>query len=229
MSHQYVTLMASLPALGPMLAAKHAPINRDRLRARLSMLAPEHREEVDELTGLMVWSRIGLAETDAAMVLRARRLVSRLSSETLIQLVRGRMELRTTVAALRSRNAGEDAPGRDAVWGYGRYVNRIRENWGQPGFGVTAAFPWILQAKDRLEKGDSAALERIILEAAWRQAAWLAAGHDFDYEAVALYLVRWNLLDRWTRYDAQAAAARFAALVDDALARAPESLTEILT
>ena len=35
----YVTLVASLPALGPMLAARQPPINPDRFRARLSMLS----------------------------------------------------------------------------------------------------------------------------------------------------------------------------------------------
>ena len=37
-------------------------------------------------------------------------------------------------------------------------------------------------------------------------------------------MVRWILLDRWTRYDAEAAAARFDQLVDDALDAAPASL-----
>lgn len=228
MSEDYVTLMASLPALGPMLAAKHAPINRDRLEARLAMLRPEHRREVSEVAGLLVWSRLGMVETDAAIVARARRLVPRLSSPTLVDLVRGRLEIRTLVAALRRRHAGEDPPRPDEVWGYGRFVRRIRESWGQPDFGVGTPFPWALAAKDRLERDDATGLERIVLEAAWKQADWLAAGHEFDFEAVALYVVRWTLLDRWTRYDAEAAAARFAALVDAAHAARPDSLKESL-
>jgi len=227
-SEDYVTLMASLPALGPMLAAKHAPINRDRLEARLAMLCPEHRREVSEVAGLLVWSQIPSRETDAAMVLRARWLVPRLSSATLVDLVRGRMEIRTLVAALRRRHAGEEAPRHDALWGYGRFVRRIRENWGQPDFAVGTPFPWVLRAKDRLERGDATGLERIVLEAAWKQADWLATRHAFDFEAVALYVVRWNLLDRWTRYDAEAAASRFAAMVDAAYAARPDSLKESL-
>jgi hypothetical protein len=37
-------------------------------------------------------------------------------------------------------------------------------------------------------------------------------------------VVRWTLIDRWTRYDAQAAAIRFGELVNDALDAAPASL-----
>lgn len=229
MGAEYVTLMASLPSLGPMLAAKHPPINPDRLMTRLGMLRPEHQQEVLKVANLLDWSRIGLTEQDPDIVRRARKIIPGLSSPTLVDLVRGRMEIRTIVAALRRRQAGEDAPRADEEWGYGRYVTRIRSNWTQPGFGVTSAFPWVVRAKDRLEKGDVAAVERIILEAAWKKAAWLASQHDFDYEAVALYLTRWNLLDRWIRYDAEAAAARFAELVNEALLAAPQSLMETPT
>jgi hypothetical protein len=54
------------------------------------------------------------------------------------------------------------------LWGYGRFVERIRANWREPGLGVERAFPWVLSARDKLEKGDAAGLERILLEAAWR-------------------------------------------------------------
>lgn len=221
-SAEYVTLMASLPALGPILAAKHPPINRERLHARLALLRPEHRDEVRAATQLLAWSGIDLGHGDAALVRDARRLVRQLSEPTLVTALRDRMEMRTLVAALRRRQAGQGAPPPGALWGYGRYVTRIRENWSQPDFAVSAAFPWVLRAREKLEKEDAAGLERILLEEVWRHAAWLAAGHDFDHVAVALYLVRWQLLDRWTRYDAEAAAARFGALVDQALAAAPE-------
>ena len=79
----------------------------------------------------------------------------------------------------------------------------------------------MVAAREKLERGDTAGLERIALEAAWRQAARMQEGHQFDFEAVALYVIRWNILDRWTRYDAEAAAARFSDLVDAALKAAP--------
>lgn len=52
----------------------------------------------------------------------------------------------------------------------------------------------------------------------------MVGAHDFDFEAVALYVVRWDLLERWTRYDAEAAAARFSTLVADALNAASSTL-----
>lgn len=227
-SDEYVMLMSSLPALGPMLAAKFAPINPSRLQRRMKGLRPDHFREITEVADLLSWSRLALSETDAELVKKARRLMPTLTSPTLVELVRDRLELRTLIAALRRRHAGGDAPAPDVLWGYGRFVRRIRDNWREPGFGVERAFPWVLKAKDMLEKEDTAGLERLLLETVWRKASALASRHDFDFEAVALYLVRWNLLDRWTRYDADAAAARFKTMVEEALVDAPAALTEAL-
>ncbi|MEM1314429.1 MAG: hypothetical protein AAGI51_07750 [Pseudomonadota bacterium] len=224
----YVALVASLPALGPMLAAKAAPISAPRLEQRLRALSPEHREELDAMRSLIVFPRSSTPEEDAAFLRRARRVIATLTSPSIGKFVRERLELRTLIAALRRRAAGEDAPRPDEDWGYGRFVRRMRENWREPGFGVDRAFPMVRPAREALDKGDSAALERIALEAAWKAADRIARRHAFDFEAVALYVARWHLLQRWTRYDADAAAARFSTLVDAALASAPADAMEAL-
>lgn len=217
---EYTRVMASLPSLGPILAARHPPINRARLQSRMRQLNPEHQAEMQWLGDLLAWSRLPLDIEDREIVRRARRVIPSLSSPTLAQLARDRLELRTVVAALRRRHAGQEGPPTEPDWGYGRFVLRIMENWRDPGFGVTRKFPFVLRARALLEKGDTSGVERIVLETAWRQADRLATGHVFDFEAVALYVARWLLLERWTRYDAQAASARFEELVDDALGRA---------
>jgi len=221
----YVTLMASLPALGPILAAKTPPINRVRLEARLkSMLRPEHLADIEAATDVLAWPRLPLLMTDAEFVKKAQHVIPTIRNETLRRLVRDAIELRTVVAALRRRHAGQDAPAEGEVWGYGRYVDRIRANWREPGFGLEQVVKWVLPAKEKIEKADAAGLERVLLEAAWRHFDRLIGAHDFDFEAVALYVVRWAILDRWTRYDVEASAARFGALLAEALDAAPASL-----
>lgn len=223
---EYVTLMASLPALGPMLVAKHAPINRVRLLARLKQLRPEHFAELTTVAELLAWSRLPLTGTDAELVRRARSVVPTLSSPTLADLARDRMEMRTLVSALRRRHAGQDAPPADVDWGYGRFVRRIASGWREPDFGLARSFPWVNAARECVEKQDSRGLERILLEQAWRLADRVAGGHMFNFEAVALYLIRWHLLYRWTQYDAEAAAVRFGELVAEALDSAADILNE---
>jgi hypothetical protein len=221
---QYVQLMASLPALGPMLVARKAPINRVRLQARLrQLLRPEHLIEIQAVASIVAWPQQPLLASDTDFVRKARMVIPALRSETLRRLAHDRLELRTVIAALRRRHAGQDAPADGEVWGYGRNVDRIRKHWREPDFGVGHVFKWILPAKEKIDRDDASGLERIVLEAAWRQADRLIGSHDFDFEAVALYVIRWDLLDRWTRYDAEAAAARFDALVIEALKAASTS------
>ena len=224
-STEYVTLMSSLPALGPVLGAAHAPINRDRLIRRTSVMRPEHQAEIEALAGILAWSRLGLSDTDESVVRDARRVMPKLSSPVLSELLRARLEMRTAVAALRRRHAGEEAPPPSGtLWGFGRHVRQIEARWREPGFGLERVFPWITSARDKLERRDVAGLERLLLEEAWKQSTRLQGGHEFDFEAVALYMVRWHILDRWTRYDAEAAAAHFSELAEAALAAAPPGL-----
>ncbi len=221
---EYVQLMASLPALGPILAAKRAPINRIRLLARLQMLRPEHLAEIEAAANILAWPDQAKLTSDADFVSKARKVIETLKSETLRQLVHHQLEQRTVLAALRRRHAGQAAPAAGEIWGYGRYVDRIRTNWREPGFGLAQSLSWVLPVKERLDKSDAPGLERILLEAAWRHADRLVGAHYFDFEAVALYVLRWDLLDRWTRYDAEAAAARFGALIADAMNAAPTTV-----
>lgn len=212
----YVMLVASLPALGTLLSNRAPPINQTRLEQRLNALDPEDHADLDALRSLLSWSRLGIGDEDAAFVERAVRVIAAVRSDTLRAAASERLEIRTLLAALRRRHRGEDAPAPGTVWGYGRFVETIRANWAVSDFGVGRLFPWVVKAREKLDAGDAAGLERIALQAAWDSGARHAAGHEFDFEAVAFYVLRWSLVDRWSRYDAAAAAARFAELLDAA-------------
>ncbi len=224
---RYVTLVASLPAIG-LLAAKAPPINRARLAERLKWLAPEDQAEIESLRRLLSWEALEIGIDDAAYLARVDRLLGELRSEAVRAAVIERLEIRTLVAALRRRRAGEEAPAEDARWGYGRHLRAIRANWGAPDFGLGRTYPWLAAARDMLEGGDSVGLERLLLETAWAAIEKRAFGHTFDFEAVAFYLMRWSLADRWSRYDADAAAARFAEMLDAALADVPQMMQELV-
>jgi hypothetical protein len=214
----YIMLMASLPALGTLLSNQAPPINRVRLEQRLTALDARDRAELDALRSLLSWARLDIGDEDAAFVARAEQVVGALRSETLRACASERLEIRTLIAALRRRHRGEDAPASKTLWGYGRFVETIRAKWTEPDFGVGRSFPWLRAAREKLEAGDAQGLERIVLQTAWDSGARHLAGHEFDFEAVAFYMLRWSLIDRWSRYDATAAATRFTELLDAAFA-----------
>ncbi|MBP7002146.1 DUF2764 family protein [Amaricoccus sp.] len=216
----YVTLMASLPAIG-LLSEKEPPINRARLNERLKALSPEDMAGVELARSILSWDRIDVGDDDAAFLDRAAKVLAGVPDGDLRAAIEERLEIRTLVAALRRRHAGEEAPPPGAPWGFGRHVERIRAGWSLPDFGLGRSFPWLPAARDMLEKGDAAGMERVVLEAAWEAAERRAFGHEFDLEAVGLYLMRWSLAERWARYDSDAAAARFAEMLDAAMAGDP--------
>ena len=216
----YITLMASLPAIR-FLSEKEPPIDRPRLMERLKDMPAADQETLRELTEVVSWRFIDVTDDDAAFLDRAEALLERTASPTLRAALRERLELRTVVAALRRRQAGEAAPPRGVRWGFGPHLERIRANWSVPDFGVATFYRWLPAAKEALDAGDAVALERLLLETAWQQQARHAEGHDFDFAAVALYMLRWSMADRWARYDADEATIRFAELLDAALADAP--------
>jgi V/A-type H+-transporting ATPase subunit E len=205
----------------PVLSAKVVPINRARFDARLrGALTPADHGQLDAVRGLPSWPRVQQHPDDGAAIHAARRAPGTVESPDIRGFLRDRIGLRTLMAALRRRAVGAGSPQPDAVWGYGRCLRRIRANWSDPTFGFGRAFPWAARAAQIIGSGDSAALERIALNAARRQAERRAAAHRFDLEAIVFYVARWGLLDRWTRYDAQAAETRFADLLDTAATEA---------
>ena len=43
------------------------------------------------------------------------------------------------------------------------------------------------------------------------------AEHQFDFEAVVIYVVKWSIVERWGRYNSAGAARRFEELTESAL------------
>ncbi len=235
MSPRYTTLMASLPPLGGLFEAREPAISRLKLQSRLGLLHPNDRRSLDLAIGILSQ---GLLETegelangpiptsptkdsgrDAALLGDASQFFRDVSNPLLRQLVSHRLNMRTVVAALRRRHRGENEPPRGREWGFGSLVPTIERHWSEPTLGLGGRFPWIGEVVRLLEDNDLIGLERQLFTLIWRDLDRLAQGHNFDFEAVVIYLARWSLVERWSNYDAAAAARRFRQLVSDGLGR----------
>lgn len=212
----YYTLLTSLPHIDSLFDSKITPISRLQLDRRLSMLSQEDSDTLLKVEQLMHWSHLGEDVDEAALIRLAARLRSGLTSETLKDLVDWRLDMRTVIAALRRKMRGGQAPG-DPQWSYGSRYAYIRRNWSSPTLGLQHAFPWIPTVIECLDKQDYLTLEKTLLEAVWRKLDDIGRKHRFDFEAVIIYLLRWNLVARWTAYDSEQAMERFRELTDQAL------------
>ena len=215
--NEYTMLIASLPHHGSLFAAKRTPINRVKLESRLRVLKPEDRETLDLVVNALLWFALPLGLEEAKIVARGREAMARMENETLRQIILDRLEIRTCVAALRRRHSGETSPPTDRTWGYGRWLNHIVRNWSEPSFRLDGVFPWLREADRLMRDGDTLGLERLLLETVWTNLGRYAAEHEFDFEAVVIYVLRWSVIARWTLYNGEEASQRFAELVDSAL------------
>ncbi|HEY9346315.1 MAG TPA: hypothetical protein VIQ53_13450 [Inquilinus sp.] len=218
---RYITLMSSLPHIGRIFTEHGTGISRFRLEERLKLLSPDHRKLLDRVIGVTAWTGVGQYGTDAEIIALAGSVMAELGDyPTLQALVQSRMETRTIIAALRRRRDGAADPGDVASWGFGRWCRRIQENWSDPGFGLSHFMPWVAEADQHLRSGNHVAVERLVLTQAFTQIDRLASGHDFDFEAVVIYVLRWIIVERWSLYSATKAAERLRQLLDEALSTA---------
>lgn len=211
----YVSLIASLPRSERLFVAKQPPISRLRLEKRLSVLTLEDRALLGRIETALSWRAYGMDDTGRDAIARVEALLAELDSDTLRAIVTERMDMRTTIAALRLRARGESPPA--APWGPSRLTTRIAANWSDPTFKLDARLPWLREALGFLQRQDPMGLERHIVDASYRQLNRHDARHGFDFEAVVIYVLKWNIFDRWARSDARAASARFEALAQAAL------------
>mgnify|MGYP001038897782 CR=1 FL=1 len=214
---RYVMLISSLPFHGPLFGAHHTPLSRLRLEQRLRVLEPEDANILRRLTEILDFIHHSMDLTDAELVRRTRTLDAELPSTFLRDLLRFRMEQRTLLAAQRRRRRGETSPPREPGWGYGRWVGHIERNWHEPGFRLERVFPWVTEAERLLQADDSLGLERLKLAVTWAHLDRMSEGHWFDFEAVVIYVLRWDLIARWIGQDGEAALLRFDGLAADGL------------
>ncbi|MEM6536461.1 MAG: hypothetical protein AAF668_01890 [Pseudomonadota bacterium] len=218
--YKYIMLMASLPAPGPLFTEKQPPLSRLRVENRLRQLDEDDLIALQAIEDALEWRHVGADSDDADVLERVRRAESMTTSETLRSVIKSRMDVRTCLAGLRRRAAGGEAPPTDGSWGLGRLGRTIGRNWRAAAFGLERSHPWIKDADHLVTEGDAYGLERLILETVDRDLRRRGALHQFDLEAVVIYVLRWSLIDRWSRYNTEGASRRFARLLSDVLGSA---------
>jgi len=211
--YRYTMLMSSLPHHGPLFSSKQTPLSRLRLEQRLSMLEESDAQLLARIERLIQWDYLSMDLSDEQIVRYARDFVPQVPSQTLRGIIDERLELRTAVAALRRRQRGDPPPGPREIWGYGRWVGQMQRNWNDPTFNLDRPFPWLKEAHRLLEAGDSLGLERLLLGHGWQQLDRTSGDHYFDFDAVVIYVLKWDIVARWTSYDGAEAAAQFENLV----------------
>ena len=211
-SNSYYFLVASLPAMPRHFDVDRVPITQPRLEKRLEMLQPQDAEVVEQLRSFLIWDRQPPDRTDEEVVSHYDEIMSSMANHLARHIVAFQMDIRTIMSGLRRRRRGLPPPP-----GVGQWVDHIRKHWEHPDFKLAWRLPWIAQMAPLLDTTDCLRVQRIKLRVAWNHWARLAEQYFFSFEAVLLYLVRWEIVNRWTRRDAALGRQRFEQLVTESL------------
>jgi hypothetical protein len=208
----YYDLIASLPSLPPRHDVERPPISEVRLRERLLLLDMDDAAVVRQWMDFVHWDRQSLDHTDDDVARAYHRLQQEITNPTLWTLIERRLDTRTLVAALRRRRAGLSPPK-----GVGQWLEKIRRNYHHPEFQLEGRYPWIGRFDQLIGQGQALAAERMMFEYTYQQVAELQPADPFAFEAVLVYLARWELIERWTSLDAVAGQQRFETLIKETL------------
>ena len=214
----YAMLMASLPP-HPMSLwdQKNKPVSRLHLERRLSLLNEQDKQQLAEIESILHWAKMREENSDAEISAEAERVMQSVTNPLSKKVIVWRMELRTIISAIRRRKLGRDAPAKNERWGYGQVVPFIRKNWQVDDFSLAHRFAWINEANSLFETEQSVELEKLLLNLSWQYYESIGYSHYFDFEAVLIYVLRWNIINRWTQCDEEIAMRQFEDLVTQGL------------
>ncbi|MFA5984038.1 MAG: DUF2764 family protein [Methylococcaceae bacterium] len=218
--YKYTMLLSSLPVQPLQLfSASQTSISRLQLDQRLALLDVQDSEDLKRIEELLHWSQIKNA-TDEFIVKKSLEVVAAINNPFLKKILTWRLEFRTLLAALRMRQAGVKQPARHGFHGIGRWLEHIEQNWQKNDFGLGLQVPWIVPAEQLLSQNKTYELEKLLLATIWQYYARECNSHYFDFPAVVIYVLRWDISYRWTLYHTEKATQRFDELVNAGIGNA---------
>jgi len=189
----------------------------ERLKERLTMLWPEDAKLVDSVSSFIIWHRQPKERSDTEMFTVYQKLVESIDNPVIKEMINLRIDIRTIVVALRRRYRGLPAPKPGELWGVGRWVQHIGSHWEDQNLRLAAVYPWIPQAREYLEDGNSLELERLQMNRVWDGMDRLSDKNCFGIDVILSYLFKWDMMQRWLANNVDAAKSRFDELVSEAI------------
>lgn len=235
---QYLTLLSGLPANISLFSAKKTPVSRIKLEQKLTTLEPHHRQLLSNIESVLQWGYLSPQmkhDQNKANALqpveRIKKVLAEVKDRQLNTLVRDKLDFRSLVGALRHRH-DDPATVLSGDWTVSRFKQNIENNWQEPYFRLEHACPWLPQAKQHIDNDEPLLLEKLLLQTAWQHlsrppsasstSSAGSAGQEFSFYAVVIYVLKWNIVERWTRYDSEAASLRFQQLIHSGLNSLPK-------
>jgi len=207
-------LMTSLPAHKRVLFdEEQTPVSRIQLDKRLALLDEKDAADLLKIEQLLHWSHIKI-NIDQAFVNETLESIRSINNDFIKNIIIWRLELRIILAALRMRHQGQKTPPVKKIFGFDYWYFIMTKYWHEPDFGLAEQLPWLPEANELLGANKSLQLEKFLFGVVWDHYHRIGLGHYFNFEAVIIYVLRWDVIYRWTSYNKEVAIQRFNDLID---------------
>jgi hypothetical protein len=213
-SNSYHMLVCSLPVLPTRFDVGRLPMTLERLQARMRMLEPEDAEEVSRMLDVLRWGWQFAEARDTAVARRYGELLQRITNPLVHEVLATGMNMRMIMVGLRRRRQGLGPP----PVGFGECFDQIRRHFNQPDFGLGHTHAWLIPFDQLLQHADVLTLYRRVLGEMWAYMKKREQDYDtFSFEAVVLYIARWDISRRWVQLQPERGRKIFEALVTEAM------------
>ncbi len=210
-------LMSSLPVHKTVLFdEKQTPLSRIQLNKRLKLLDEKDAADLLKIEQLLHWSHIK-RDLNPSFVNETIVSINAINNEFIKNIITWRLELRIILAALRMRHQGQKTAPDKGIFGFDYWYFIMTKYWHEPDLGLSKQLPWLPEVNALLTTNQSRDLEKYLFGVVWDHYRQLSLGHYFNFEAVIIYVLRWDIIYRWTRYNKEIAVQRFNDLIDTEL------------
>ena len=212
----YVTLISSLPRHDALFADQQIPLSRIKLKQRLQLLSHQHRQQLQWIEQIMHWDSWPPALPHDQVVARIRHALGYIEDNDVRELMHEKLDLRTVMGALRLRQVQPQQPP-TGDWAVSRYRDVIARHWQEDDFHLGKAFPWLLTALALMREQQILKLEKLLMNQAWQTLHRHQPEDEFGFMAVVQYVMKWHLVERWSRNHSEEAKQRFHTLIQSTL------------
>ncbi len=217
MTSYYYMLITSLPRHSRQYKIKQTPISRIQLEKRLKLLTESERNILNNLINCLWDSWFDPKLSFQATMTKSKTLLA-LNMPFINELIHWFFDIRSLFVALRLRKTESQPPTNPQEYWSSQWNTRLIKNWDRPDFGLKSLYPWLLAVSSIRDITGQAFVEDTLLTLIWKHLDSIEARHFYDFEALIIYLMRWNIVNYWSQFNEKIASDRIHELADKILA-----------
>lgn len=207
----YYTLMTSLPRHSRQFKVKQTPISRIQLEKRLKLLTAAERTVLNNLIDV-VWNSWFSPHSSISETIAKAKPLFALHNDFIDAIIYWFFDVRSLFVALRLRKIQQSLPSNPQDYWHTRWSLRLIANWNQPDFGLKYIYPWLANILIKMKNAETDEVEDLLLSQIWKHFNTIETGHVFDFEALIIYVLRWNVVNYWSQFNETTARERIITL-----------------